>query len=339
MTEPVVLEVRDVRVETPDAVTIVLDDPDGRVGGASGQHVVVHVAIDDEIHRRVYSLSSSPELGQAPSITVKRIAGGRVSPWLVDMVQPGDTMAVEAAAGVFTLDLDPASRRTYYGFVAGSGSVPVIAMVRAVLDRQPASNVHLAYGNRTPVDVILAAELAALSARHPDRLTVTHVFSRDGRRIDHRFVNDFLMSHPPVTPDVRYLVSGPPGMRDGVAARLASLGAPDEHVLVEYYLPPERTEAPEPFDGAVVRAGDLATVVPAGQTILEALAAGGAPVEWACRAGSCGTCRARLLAGEVDPGFPFILTKAEQAAGTILTCIARPTSSEVVVELEIGSSQ
>lgn len=334
MTEPVVLTVRDVRAETADAATIVLEDPEGRVGGTAGQHVVLHASIDGDMHRRVYSLSSSPELGQAPSITVKRLADGVVSPWLVDGVRPGDRLAVEPAAGVFTVDIDPSDRRTYYGFVAGSGSVPVVSIVQTILARQPGSNVHLAYGNRTPKDVIFAATLEDLVGRHPDRLSITHVFSGEGRRIDPRFVNDFLMSHPPITPDLRYLVSGPPGMRDMVAARLASLGAPDEHVLVEYYLPPERTEAPEPFDGAVVRAGDVDASVPAGHTILDALAAAGAPVEWACRSGVCGTCRARVVSGEIDAGFPFILTDAERAAGAILTCIARPLSPEVVVELE-----
>ena len=47
--------------------------------------------------------------------------------------------------------------------------------------------------------------------------------------------------------------------------------------------------------------------------------------------GVCGTCRARLGSGRVDPGVPFALTEDEQDSGMILTCVARPLSAEVVL--------
>ena len=122
-------------------------------------------------------------------------------------------------------------------------------------------------------------------------------------------------------------------MNDAVEARLRSLGVEDRQIMIEHYLPPSRQNAPPPFDGAVVRAegsGEEA-VVPAGETILAALARCGAAVVYACQSGVCGTCRAELIAGEVDEGFPFVLTDDERRAGIILTCVARPLSPEVVV--------
>ena len=335
MTSVVGLAVSEVRPETDEVSTIVFDDRDRWVGGRAGQHIVLHVRIDDVEHRRVYSLSSSPELGEQPAITVKRLSGGTVSPFLVERIGPGDVIDVEPAAGVFTLDVGADNRRTYYGFIAGSGSVPVLSMTKSILAREPESNVHLAYGNRRKEDVIFSEALAALGEQYPGRLSLTHALSSEGSRIDHRFVNDFLMGHPPASLDVRYLVSGPPGMRDGVVARLASLGVLDAHVLVEHYLPPTRSDGPEPYDGAIVSdlTSGVSAAIPAGETVLTGMASAGAPVEWACQSGVCGTCRAKLISGEVDPGFPFVLTEQDRTDGFILTCIARPVSPEVVVDL------
>jgi len=68
-----------------------------------------------------------------------------------------------------------------------------------------------------------------------------------------------------------------------------------------------------------------------GAPIGAALGGPAAPLFYACRSGVCGTCRALLVAGEVDPGVPFALTEAEEAAGVVLTCVARPLSAEVVL--------
>lgn len=326
------LSIAEIRPETPDAVTAVFCDPGGRIGGSAGQYVIVRAAVGGEEHRRVFSLSSTPELGQAPSITVKRLPGGLVSAYFAERAGAGDPVGVEPPAGEFTVGIDPANRRTYYGFAAGSGIVPVMSILRGVLALEPQSTVRLAYGNRRPEDVIFAAELEELAAAHPGRLTVDHALSGRGDRIDRRFADRFLVAYPPATADVRYLLCGPPGMNRTVGARLRTLGVPDDRLLVEHYLPPDREEAPEPFDGALVRMdGGPSSRAAAGESLLDALDRTAAPVFYACRSGVCGTCRARLASGRVDPGVPFALTEEEQESGLILTCVSRPLSPEVVL--------
>ena len=319
--------------ETADAVTVVFHDPGGRVGGAAGRYVIVRVVIDGEEHRRVFSLSSTPELGQAPSITVKRLPGGRVSTHFVEQAGAGDSIGVEPPEGAFEVGIDPANRRTYFAFAAGSGIVPVMSILRGVLALEPRSAVRLAYGNRRPEDVIFAAELEELQAAHPDRLAVAHVMSGQGNRIDRRFVDRFLATHPPAAADVWYLLCGPPGMNRVVEARLRTLGVMDDRLLVERYVPPGREEAPVPYDGALLRmeGHGSSSRVAAGEVLLDALDRMAAPVFYACRSGVCGTCRARLGSGRVDPGVPFALTEDEQDSGMILTCVARPLSAEVVL--------
>ena len=327
------LEIAEIRPETADAVTVTLEDPGRLVGGEAGQYVIVRVVIDGEEHRRVFSLSTTPELGHAPSITVKRLPGGVVSTYFVERAAVGDVIGVEPAAGTFGVGIAPRNRRTYYAFAAGSGIVPVLSILRGALRVETRSVAHLAYGNRRPQDVIFAADLDQLVAAHPSRLTMTHVFSGRGGRIDYRFVDRFLVTNPPRTADVWYLLCGPPGMNRTVEARLRTLGVMDDRLRVEHYVPPSRDGAPVPYDGALVRVEghERTGSVRAGEVLLTALDRMAAPVLYACRSGVCGTCKASLVAGSVDPGVPFALTEEEQDSGVILTCVARPLSPEVVL--------
>ena len=319
---------------TADAVTITFDDPDRVIGGSAGWYVIVRVVVEGEEHRRAFSLSSTPELAQPPAITVKRHPGGLVSRHLVERARAGDVMGMEpAAAGAFNMGIGAGRRRTLYVFAAGSGIAPVMSIIRGVLAIEVGSVVHLLYGNRAPRDAVFAGELATLASEHPDGFRLSRLYSGRGERIDHRSVDQFLVSRPPTTADVWYLVCGPPGMNRTVEARLRSLGAPDDRLLVERYQPPYRDGAPTPYDGALVRMEDQDSGgrAAAGDVLLDALGGPSSPLYYACRSGVCGTCRALLVTGEVDPGVPFALAEAEQAAGVVLTCVARPLSAEVVL--------
>jgi CDP-4-dehydro-6-deoxyglucose reductase len=68
--------------------------------------------------------------------------------------------------------------------------------------------------------------------------------------------------------------------------------------------------------------------IPAGENILTAALAAGIPLSYSCRAGRCASCKARLLAGQIDypAGTPPGITPAEIAAGDVLLCQAYPRS-------------
>lgn len=70
------------------------------------------------------------------------------------------------------------------------------------------------------------------------------------------------------------------------------------------------------------------TVAP-GQTLLAAGRAAGAPLAFSCGLGGCGTCRVRLIAGEVALD-DHSLSDDELARGEILTCVGRPRTAVVL---------
>ena len=55
-------------------------------------------------------------------------------------------------------------------------------------------------------------------------------------------------------------------------------------------------------------------------------------IAYSCRGGRCGTCRGRLLSGEIEypNGFPEALTEAEAEQGYALFCSAYPRSDLVI---------
>jgi ring-1,2-phenylacetyl-CoA epoxidase subunit PaaE len=73
---------------------------------------------------------------------------------------------------------------------------------------------------------------------------------------------------------------------------------------------------------------------PAQPDILTAAAAAGIELPFSCTSGVCGTCRARLLEGEVDMARNFALDARELAAGFVLVCQARPRSARVVLSFD-----
>jgi naphthalene 1,2-dioxygenase ferredoxin reductase component len=65
------------------------------------------------------------------------------------------------------------------------------------------------------------------------------------------------------------------------------------------------------------------------ETIVEAATAQGIPFPFSCHSGTCGTCKSRLVAGDVmllDHYSKFTLTDNERQAGLILACCAIPRS-------------
>ncbi|HCK76084.1 MAG TPA: CDP-6-deoxy-delta-3,4-glucoseen reductase [Gammaproteobacteria bacterium] len=69
------------------------------------------------------------------------------------------------------------------------------------------------------------------------------------------------------------------------------------------------------------------------ETVLDAAMRQSRVFSYSCRSGACGSCKARLISGEVNPGeyTTGVLSKSEKAAGNILLCQAQALS-DIVIE-------
>jgi ferredoxin-NADP reductase len=312
--------------ETADATSITLRDPTGAsLAFTPGQFFTIETTIDGERVRRAYSASSDARDSSKVTITVKRVAGGRMSTFLTERAAVGMTVSLLGPSGDFTLTAAPPSPHLV-AIAGGSGITPIMAIARAVVANPAGPRLTLLYANRDRDAIIFRAALDELTARHADRLTVDHLLDTTGP-LDAATLAARLDRHAPPA-DAVYLVCGPEPMMALARDTLTGRGVDATRIREERFFAPTRPTVPTAAQPLTIRRGGTTTraIVRAGDTILDAGLAAGAPLKLSCAMGGCGACAVTLTEGAVAMDEPNCLTDAERARGTILACIARPTA-------------
>jgi ferredoxin-NADP reductase len=326
--------------ETPDIRTFRFARPDG-FEFVAGQFLTVRVRLDGRDVARCYSISSPPSARGYLDISVKR--QGLVSNLLHSTLKPSVSVSLKAPAGAFVYPGD--DDRPLLLLAGGVGITPLLSMLRHATDVDPSRPVTLLYAAHREDGLAFRDELAALSRRHPQVRTafaVAHPPQSSSvypGRIDEGLITAMM-------PDVRHSIAficGPRPMIDAMREVLWSLGLSDDQVRFERFeaavaasgakaaeahaLEPPATEQ---HHMRCSRTGTNVPVAP-GQTILEAAESGGVAIDSLCRAGVCGTCRTRVISGEVDCD-TTTLDDADRRDGYVLACMAR-IASDCTVEL------
>ncbi|MCD6639127.1 MAG: phenylacetate-CoA oxygenase/reductase subunit PaaK [Nocardioides sp.] len=343
------LTVREVQPLTADSAAITFDVPEelrDTYAFAPGQALTLRKEVDGVEERRTYSICAP--LGAAPRIGVREIPGGRFSRWLVRGLRAGDTVEVGAPSGTFRADPRQAGR--HLCIAAGSGITPMLSIISSVLEN-PDSSATLLYGNRETSSVMFVEEIGDLKNRYGDRFEVMHVLSREPREVElfsGRLDPDRLRRLLPLMvalDDVDHVwLCGPHAMTEGARGVLAELGVPAGKVHVELFWvdePPPTLRHPDrvlPGDTSevtlVLDGRSTTAPVPRDRTVLDSAQAVRADVPFACKGGVCGTCRARVVSGEVDMVRNYALEPDEVGRGFVLTCQSFPVSDEVTVDFD-----
>jgi ring-1,2-phenylacetyl-CoA epoxidase subunit PaaE len=335
-----------------DAVAVTFAVPDGLAADYAfrpGQYLTLRTRTDGGEERRSYSICAPA--GSAPRVGVRRVTGGLFSEWLVDRLAAGDEIEVAPPAGAFTPEL---SAGTHHGLVAaGSGITPVLSIAASLLAAHDDTRVTLVYGNRRVDTVMFAEEVADLKNAYGPRLHLVHVLSREpteaeicSGRLDAARLRTLLGALVDVADVDEWWLCGPLGMTEDAVAVLSELGVPRRRVHRELFYvdepppPPRRADDEEP-DAAgasqvtvVLDGRSTRLALPRDVPVLDAAQKVRADLPFACKGGVCGTCRARVTAGEVTMRRNFALEDDEVAAGFVLTCQSLPVSDEVTVDFD-----
>ena len=349
------LRVAEVVAETADANSIRLEIPAElreRFAFKAGQHLTLRATIDGEEVRRNYSLCTAPADADW-MVTVKRIGGGLFSNWIGDQLKAGDTIEVMPPHGSFTTMLDPTKARHVVGIAGGSGITPVMSLIRTLLREEPRSRFTLLYGNRDSSSVIFLEALAGLKDKYLDRFEIYHFLDQEDQDID--LFNGMLnrercaeaIAH--LVPDAAevsdWFICGPGPMMDAAEGALLDRNIPGERIHIERFTadrPAEsitreiarlQTEA-EGVTVSVTLDGRTRRVPFTAGNILDSARASGLPAPFACKAGVCATCRARVTSGKVEMAARYGLTDEEVAAGYVLTCQSVPVGDGVAVDYD-----
>jgi len=226
--------------ETPTVRTFTLGLP-GWQGHRPGQHVDLRLtAADGYSVERSYSIASEPERSGAIDVTVERIPDGEVSPFLHDVVVPGDRLEVRGPIGGYFV-WEASLGGPLLLVAGGSGVVPLMAMIRHRERAGPDVRTRLLFSSRHEEEIIYRAELDELAALN-DGLEVVHTLTRSSppgwtgytRRIDDRMLGEVL---EPLGIGARTYICGPTALVEVAANALVRLGLPPDRVRTERFGP------------------------------------------------------------------------------------------------------
>jgi ferredoxin-NADP reductase/MOSC domain-containing protein YiiM len=352
-------DVADVVEERGDTLSVRLVPADGgRLPRFhAGQHVVVRLTESGRSPIvRTWSLSDWQREPSSYRITVKRRPGGLGAAALARALTHDVGIELRGPAGGFRLDRG--SFRPVVLVAAGVGITPLMAMIRAHLDR----DVHtpplwLLHGSAEQSSAVFGDELDELFARYEDLNLHTFLSREGGRttspsggdvhhgRITAARVVDVLRGNYLRTPDGRasipwfesdVYICGSAEFAETVRAGLVDAGANPDHVRVEDFAAasdvptgPSRTS-----DASVTFGNGVDTTWSASRerTLLELGEDNDIALPFDCRTGSCRTCEARIVTGDVEGA---VRTAADGTVRALL-CSSFPLSERLVIDVTDG---
>jgi ring-1,2-phenylacetyl-CoA epoxidase subunit PaaE len=358
------LRIASVRAETSDSISVAFSVPAELREAfrfSAGQFLTLSASPGGETMRRSYSICSSVREyaeGKDLRVGIRRVAGGRFSNWANDALRRGVELDVMTPDGRFGVEFSQDGAHHYLGIAGGSGITPLLSLIKTALETEARSRFTLIYGNRAVSSIMFLEEVEGLKNRFLERLAIFHVLSEESTEIE---LLSGLLDETRIasivraatrTPRFTYaFVCGPAPMMDAAELALSGAGLPAERIRIERFASPDaRRAAPAanttagPAAPAPAAAARVTLVVDGkarqlkvpyeGASILDTALAAGISLPFACKAGVCCTCRARVLEGEVRMDRHYTLEQHELDAGFVLTCQSHPVTSTVRVSYD-----
>lgn len=337
------LQVVGVFGETPTVSTFRLALPDGTAvpfAFRAGQYLNLSLPIDGKRVSRSYTIASPPTRDACIELTIKREEHGQVSHYFHDTLKTGHSITVSAPVGRFTFD--STSTEGVLLIAGGVGITPIMSILRDLTDRCWPGKIDLVFSIRSLEDVIFADELRLLAARHPNvhvHLTITRDAPAKWAGARGRITRDVLKQLVPDVASRPAFVCGPDTMAATVRDELIALGVPTARITLESFTPVAAMPAADPATGETpgtatstitFARSDRSAASPSGKSILDVAEAVGVPIDFQCRSGICGTCRCKLLSGDVTMAVQDALTDEDKAEGYILACQAHPAGDVTI---------
>ena len=338
-----VLEVTGVIDEAPDVKTFTFrSDNQTWFRYKPGQFITLELPMAQGPLMRTYTLSSSPSRPFSIAVTVKAQPGSIGTRWMFDNLRQGERIKAYGPAGDFSLHQHPAAK--YLFISAGSGTTPMMSMLRWLNDCAPWTDVSFVNCARRPEEIIFRKELELLGSRMPGLSLGFLIEERSSReswfghmgRID-------AVRLPLLSPDFRereVFCCGPDPFMRAVRGMLEVGGFDMAHYHQESFAAPAVEEVPVPFGLPAEAPTEPEAVTPirfalsevdagcvSGQTVLQTARASGVRIPAACEFGLCGTCKVKKISGEVEMNHNGGILDHEIEDGFILACCSKPLSA------------
>lgn len=278
----------------------------------AGAHVSVKTP--DGLMRK-YSLCNDPAERDRYLIAVKREAAGRGgSVGMFDKLKAGATLLVSAPRNDFPLVASPPG----YTLIAGGiGITPMLSMARHL--RATGGRFKLYYLTRSRSVTPFHAELTAPHFR--GIVTIHHDDGDPDKALD--------LWPVLAKPRGHVYCCGPRGLMQAVRDMTGHWSSAAVHF--EAFQEPEKNATDDKPFKVTLKSSGAVIDIPQGMSILEALRGAGHTVPSSCESGTCGSCKSKLVSGDVDHR-DLVLTEQEKAAH-IMVCVSRARAGDLVIDI------
>lgn len=336
------LVVKDVVKVAKDAVNLVFERPN-EFAYEPGQFITIIKEVNGKKIRRAYSLCTTPFEDEHPAVTVKRVEGGAMSNHLNDAISPGDSIEIMEPMGMFTTTYNEDAKRTAVFFGGGSGITPLMSILRSMLIKEPESSVVLVYGNRSEEFIIFKELISELSAKYGDRFKIIHILENGKADYEGRPTPEMIKSicdSMECDNQTEFYICGPQPMMDVVASGLKNAGYQDAKIMMESF-EAGKTSPKEIIDindsesevTILLDGEEYSITVKKNASILDTALDNDLDMPYSCQSGLCTACRGKCLEGQISIDEAEGLSQDELDEGYVLTCVGKPLSDRVRVEM------
>jgi len=200
-----------------------------------GQYV--DITVPEHGLTRSFSMANTPTARAGVlEFVIKVYPDGRFSQLLEGGLAAGDRVEVNGPFGVFTLRDGVDARLVFVG--GGAGMAPILAVLRALAERQSTRDIVFYYGARTKRDLCFEDELRGLERTLPRFRYVPALSEEDGSggwTGETGFVTDVLKRREDSLTGAHAYVCGPPPMVEAAMVVLGALGVQERRIYYDKF--------------------------------------------------------------------------------------------------------
>ncbi len=350
--ETVKLTCQQIISETHDVKTFVFSwAGKSQIKQLAGQHINLLVNIFGSAQPCCYTIASGPSLKNQISLTIKRVPNGKVSNFFHDHFKVGDTVKARTPSGHFHLPENIPKRVLLLS--AGSGITPMLSMLRFMTKQQINNQIIFFHSARSEQDLIAKDEIDRLAKQHGNCqvvYTLTQQVKPQWQGYQGHLSQQMLTNIEDLLLHDVY-VCGPEGFRQTAQQHLRQLGLSKQKYHYETFgakITIAPAASPKSEVATAKSANKKLTIyfekwqktyqIPrlnnqassTAKTLLEHGEDAGLILPYSCQAGMCGSCKAKLVSGEVVQSATEGLTIKEQQEGYVLCCSSIAKSDVVI---------
>lgn len=335
--------------ETAQAVTIIFDTQGDPFSFKAGQFINLTLSVNGERISRSYSLSSAPEHDEHPAITVKAVAGGIMSNYILSHAEEIVEWEIDGPHGLFHVTTEAESGEWVVLIGGGSGITPLYSILQHLL-LTSATKILLVDSNKNDDEVIFSNALAFMQRSFSQRLQIVQVFTgaTANRKARWTEIIEGRLSRIRLKKIIRqylgeqhmhaqYFICGPDGLLQLTTEAIQSMDISPAQLHQEYFQPKVEeitVSLPQTIQEVLIHHREQSNLleVEPGKTILETALQDHVHVPYSCKNGTCGICVAKLLDGNVHMRQNYVLANDQVKEGYILLCQSHPLDNNVTVE-------